>query len=94
MDDIERAAIAAEGYDPDDPAVDTAVARASALLAELGRRGRGYRRLTWTGDSMPTCGTPGPRGGNRSLRDGSSPTLAGGRPAVGGCRLARPASYA
>jgi hypothetical protein len=36
VDDIEHAAIAAQGYDPDDPA---ALARVSALLAELGRRG-------------------------------------------------------
>jgi hypothetical protein len=36
-DDIERAAIAAEGYDPDDPAVIAALARASEVLAELGR---------------------------------------------------------
>jgi hypothetical protein len=38
MDDIERAAIAAEGYDPDDPAVVAALARVSAVLAEQGRR--------------------------------------------------------
>ena len=37
MDDIERAAIAAEGYDPDDPAVLAALARVSAVLGELGR---------------------------------------------------------
>jgi hypothetical protein len=37
MDDIERAAIAAEGYDPDDPAVITALARVREALAELGR---------------------------------------------------------
>jgi hypothetical protein len=39
MDDIERAAIAAEGYDPDDPAVVAALARISEVLTELGRRG-------------------------------------------------------
>jgi hypothetical protein len=36
MDDIERAAIAAEGLDPDDPAVIAALARVSTVLAELG----------------------------------------------------------
>jgi hypothetical protein len=35
---IERAAVAAEGYDPDDPAVVAALTRVSAVLAELGRR--------------------------------------------------------
>ncbi|MCZ8380358.1 hypothetical protein O6P37_15930 [Mycobacterium sp. CPCC 205372] len=36
MDDIERAAIAAEGYDPDDPAVVAALNRVSRVLANLG----------------------------------------------------------
>ena len=35
-DDIERATIAAEGHDPNDPAVVAALARVSAVLAELG----------------------------------------------------------
>lgn len=35
-----RAAIAAEGYDPDDPAVVAALARVSAVLGELGRQRR------------------------------------------------------
>ena len=34
---FQRAAIAAEGYDPDDPAVAAALDRISAVLAELGR---------------------------------------------------------
>jgi hypothetical protein len=38
MDVIERAAIAAEGYDPDDPAVVAALARVRAMLAEPRRR--------------------------------------------------------
>lgn len=37
MDDIERAAIMAEGSDPDDPAVIAALDRVRAVLAELGR---------------------------------------------------------
>jgi hypothetical protein len=41
MDDIERAAVAAEKYDPDDPAVVGALARVRAVLADLGRRGFG-----------------------------------------------------
>src|SRR6478736_3810712 len=36
MDHIERAAIAAEGYEPDDPAVVAALARVRAVLAVLG----------------------------------------------------------
>ena len=36
MDEIERAAVAAEGYDPDDPDVVAALAQLSAVLAELG----------------------------------------------------------
>ncbi len=39
MADTERAAIAAEGHNPDDPAVVAALARVSAVLAEVGRRG-------------------------------------------------------
>jgi hypothetical protein len=35
MDDIERAAIAAEGYDSDDPTVVAALARVSAVLAAV-----------------------------------------------------------
>ncbi|OAK54010.1 hypothetical protein [Rhodococcoides kyotonense] len=34
MDPIERAAIADEGYDPDDPAVDAAMDRVVRLLAD------------------------------------------------------------
>jgi hypothetical protein len=34
-DDIERAAVAAEGYDPDDPALVAALARVSAVLADF-----------------------------------------------------------
>jgi hypothetical protein len=37
VDGIERAAIAADGYDLGDPAVVAALARVSALLAALGR---------------------------------------------------------
>jgi len=36
MDDIERAAIAAEGYDPTTRPVVAALARVSAVLAKLG----------------------------------------------------------
>ena len=36
MDDIERAAVADEGYDPDDPGVIAALARVSAVLTKLG----------------------------------------------------------
>jgi hypothetical protein len=37
VDDIERAAIDAEGYDPDDPAVVAALERVRGVLAALGR---------------------------------------------------------
>ena len=36
MDDIERAAVADEGYDPDDPGVIAALARVSAVLTKVG----------------------------------------------------------
>jgi hypothetical protein len=62
MDDIERAAIAAEGYDPDDPAVVAALARASAVLAELGS---GLPlRYAWRGYCAPVRLSAG-RGGRR-----------------------------
>ena len=35
LDDIERAAVAADGYHPDDPAVIAALARVREVLAEL-----------------------------------------------------------
>jgi len=41
-----NAAIAAEGYDPDDPAVVAAPARVSAVLAELGQAYGLRRRAT------------------------------------------------
>jgi hypothetical protein len=53
MDDIERAAIAAEGYEPDDPAVVAALARVSAVLAALGTRSETIRRV-----DAPTCQQP------------------------------------
>jgi hypothetical protein len=37
VDDIERAAVAAEGCDPDDAVVVAALVRVSEVLAELGR---------------------------------------------------------
>jgi hypothetical protein len=42
---VERAAIAAEGYDPDAPAVIAALVRVSAALAELGFGAENARRL-------------------------------------------------
>ena len=61
MDEIERAAVAAEGYDPDDPDVVAALARLSAVLAELGRHKFGHiefggtRDPTTSGVNFGTC---------------------------------------
>jgi hypothetical protein len=59
MDDFERAAIAAEGSDPDDPAVIAALERVTAVLAEIGRSGT--PETCWleprTDDNLLTCRT-------------------------------------
>ena len=60
MDDIERAAVAAEGYDPDDPAVVAALERVRAVLAALGAASMnrsGYLCM------MTLCGRHGGSGG-------------------------------
>jgi hypothetical protein len=51
MDEAEREAIRAEGLDPDDPAVVTAIAFVRWELSMLGRSGHGRREDLWDIDT-------------------------------------------
>lgn len=64
MDEIERAAIRAEGSDPDDPQVVAALDRVRQVLIELGRNNSGLADPT----RPLSCPEPAHGSGSSSMR--------------------------
>lgn len=67
MDEIERAAIRAEGLDPDDPQVVAALDRVRQVLKELGHNNSGLA------DELDRCRVPNHRQSSGSIGSSQEP---------------------